>query len=72
MQCENREFANKMSVACKFSNLISGKHCFTITYIEFHIFNTLFHRKNQRENQGKYKGTISAFSKYLRILGEVS
>ena len=72
MQRENRIFAHKMTLARKFANFIFGIHCVTITYIKIDVFNPFFSAKKRGENREKSKETIGAFSKYLRILGEVS
>ncbi len=72
MQRENRVFANKTAYVCKFSNPISINAYITNIYRNTGQFSNLFLSKKQKENQEKPGRTIGAFSKYLRILGEVS
>ena len=72
MQCENRIFASKTAFIFKFSNFIFINRYITTEYENFSNFQPFFISKKQEENREKSGRTIGAFSKYLRILGEVS
>ncbi len=72
MQREIREFANKMSVVCKFANSIFISICTVDVYVKICVSNPFFLSKKRGENREKSEETIGYFSKYLRILGEVS
>ena len=72
MQSENRIFANKMAPILKFKNFILIYHCITSSYKRIGQFQPFYLSKKQLGNRKKSGRTIGAFSKYLRILGEVS
>ena len=72
MQRENRIFANKMDCNCKFSIYIFIRHYYITTYKSINQIQFFFLCKKRGENRKKSGRTIGAFSKYLRILGEVS
>ena len=72
MQRENREFANKMVSAHKFLNSVFGSSCVIVVYAKYSLFFPFLLEEKRREKGEKSGVTIGAFSKYLRILGEVS
>ncbi len=72
MQRENRIFTNKTALIFKFTNLIFTTIYYTSTYTNTSHFSLPFISKKRGENREKSGRTIGAFSKYLRILGEVS
>ena len=72
MQRENRIFASKTAFIFKFANFISVSHCIITICVKSGQFHPFFLGKKRGENREKSGRTIGAFSKYLRILGEVS
>ncbi len=72
MQRENRIFTSKIALIFKFANLIFVTRYPVDIYAYIGCFSLSFLSKKWGENREKHKGTIGAFSKYLKILRKVS